>query len=819
MKNILLFYDFVFGGSMKRNIVFYLISLICGILFCYFLKIEHFIKFYCALIFVFAFFVSHILKFNRLKLFLLMFSLGFFVSFFAEKESDLKDFFDRKITLTGEVLNSTLVSNGNGYKHEIKLKSIENVESCEKILLFTNEKRFEIGDIIKVSGKLTEIRSNGNPRLFDYKKFNLKNKIFSNVYSNDVRKIGEKQSLKRSFYFYVKNVFDNSLSVENSNIMKKIFLSNSFDTDFENDVREIGLSHILAVSGLHIGIIYIVLSKILIFLPFKRIFRELIILFFIFLYSGLIGNPASVVRAEIFLFITIFSSLFGKIKDRENDLFLTVFIILLINPYMIFDVGLYLSTFSVFGIIKILPYFSKSRDSFIRKSFKLTFSIFLMILPIILYVFGKFSLTTFFSNLFLTPIFVICIVISFFMLLFGLLSLKISLILGFFVNNLLSLIRINVEFLKNINLNINFYEYNLVFLIFTYILILIYFERINLRYFKVKNLKFLIISIFLMFVFTNISCFYENKVRINFIDIGQGDACLIRGKYNNILIDTGGITFGKGDNGKSVLIPYLKKSGVKRLDFMFVSHLDADHCKNLTYLSKEVEIKNLFFRKNGYRDFVKKYGEVKAENIYDIENSTKIDLKDMDLEIFKARDTLEENERSILVKAIVNGKKILFTGDIGAFTENQLVKKDIDCDYLKTPHHGSKNSSSSEFLLATSPKSAIISCGYKNRYNHPHKDALSRMKSVGIDVFRTDLQGNIMLELDRFEEKIIGFRDLKDNIFVFVKFYFMDILNIIMYLFVFFVLIKIKKDLVIDLNFRRNYELYTGDETLGKWRA
>ncbi len=300
-------------------------------------------------------------------------------------------------------------------------------------------------------------------------------------------------------------------------------------------------------------------------------------------------------------------------------------------------------------------------------------------------------------------------------------------------------------------------------------------------------------SIFIMFIFTSISNIYKNEVKVNFIDIGQGDACLIRGRHNNILVDTGGITFGNGDNGKSVLVPYLQKSGVKTLDFVFISHLDADHCKNLPFLSNEVEIKNLFFRKNGYRDFVKKYGEIKAKNIYDIENSTKIDLKDMDLEIFKARDTLEENERSIVVKVIANGKKILFTGDIGTFTENQLVKKDISCDYLKVAHHGSKNSSSNEFLLATSPKTCIISCGYNNRYNHPHKDALSRIKSLGSDVFRTDLQGNIILSIDRFEEKIIGFRDLNENIFVFIKFYFMEIFKILMYFFAFFVLIKIRK--------------------------
>ena len=786
---------------MKRNIIFYLISLICGILFCYFLKIEHFTKFYIFLIFAFTCIFSSIFRFNKLKIFFLMLSLGFLVSFFAEKESNLSLFFDQKVSLTGEVLNSTTRSDGNGFKYEIKLKNIENTEKSEKILLFTNHKQFEIGDIVSVTGKLREIRSNGNPRLFNYKRYNLKKNIFSNIYSDDVKKIGESKNLKRDFHKFVENVFDTSLSNENSDIMKRIFLANNYDIDFENNIREIGLSHILAVSGLHIGIIYLILSKILIILPIKRLFREIIILFFIFLYAYLIGNPASVLRAEIFLFISIFSSLYGKVKDRLNDLLLTIFVILLINPYMIFDVGLYLSAFSVFGIIEILPYFSKKRDGFVLKSLKLTFSIMLIILPIILYTFGKFSIITFFSNLVLTPIFVICIVISFFILLFGFLSIKIGVFLGFFVNNLLNLIRLNVDFLRDININITFYEYNIVFVIFTYFLLLVYFKKRDFKYFSFNNFKFFILSVLILFVSTNIYNIYKNEVNINFIDIGQGDSCLIRGKQNNILIDTGGITFEKGDNGKSVLIPYLQKSGVKRLDFVFISHLDADHCKNLSSLSNEVEIKNLFFRKDGYRDFVKKYGEVKAENIYNIENNLKLNLEDVGLEVLKAKDSTEENERSIIVRVTTNGKKILFTGDIGAFTENQLIKNDIDCDYLKIAHHGSKNSSSTEFLSATSPKTSIISCGYKNRYNHPHKDALERIKSVGSDVYRTDLQGNIMLKINKFEEKITGFREIDGNLFGLLNFYFMDILNIIMYLFAFFVLVKINNDLIIDLDF------------------
>ena len=186
-----------------------------------------------------------------------------------------------------------------------------------------------------------------------------------------------------------------------------------------------------------------------------------------------------------------------------------------------------------------------------------------------------------------------------------------------------------------------------------------YFKRRDFKYFTFDSFKFFILSVMILFASTNIFNIYKNEVNINFIDVGQGDACLIRGKQNNILIDTGGIAFGKGDNGKSVLIPYLQKNGVKKLDFVFISHLDADHCKNLGSLSKEVEIKNLFFRKDGYRDFVKKYGEVKAENIYNIENNLKINLGvQVDAEMVTSKERVNRTKENNFNIALMN-----WTGD------------------------------------------------------------------------------------------------------------------------------------------------------------
>lgn len=798
---------------MKRNSCFYLISLILGILFCYFLKIEFFFK---ISIMIFLFFLTVLCYFLKCSKNLLKFSALFFVGFFIlfcnQNSSKLQNFFNQRVRIYADVVYKKANSSSENFTYEIDVKSIGNKKIKERILLISKNNSLKIGDSVSFTGKLQELKSNTNPRLFNFKRYNLKKDIFCVVYSDDINNFATTENkfliFRRNFNEYIEKVLDCSLDKENSEIMKRIFLNSTFDIEFENEVKEIGLAHILAISGLHIAIIYFVFSKIFSFFPISRIFREIFILILIFIYSNLIGNPASVVRAGIFFAVILFTKFSKRVVDHLNALFLTLFIILILNPYMIFDIGLFLSACSVFAIIQIFPKILKKSDGLVLKSFKLTFSVSLLILPVLFYVFGKFSILTFLANLILVPFFVIVICIVSFILILGLISLKISVFFGFFSDLILTLIRVNVEFLNEVNFNIYFENFGIIFAIIYYVVILAYFYRYNLRYLYKSDKKFILVSLCFLLFFSNFISIYENKVSINFIDIGQGDACIIKDRKNTILIDTGGVSFGNGNNGKSVLVPYLKKNGVKKIDYVFVSHFDDDHCKNLNFLSKEIKIKNLVLRKNGYDDYVKKYGVPEVKNIIEVANG-KIDLRNIQVDILSYNNSVNENDKSLIMKVYVNGKKILFTGDITSFVENYLIRKDMDSDYLKVAHHGSKYSSTDEFLKNVSPKYAIISCGYKNRYNHPHKETLDRLEKANSRYLRTDLNGNIILEITRFDEKIVGYKDINENMLNFLSFYFFDILKILIFLFSF---------LCLNI-FRRIYELHTGIETFGRWRA
>lgn len=789
---------------MKRNSFLFLISFVIGILFCYFLK-ENNLKIIFLSSFTFVIIVLIILKINKnLIYFCIFFLLGLSITFLNTKESVLTKYFDKKVNIIADVISINKM--GNLKKYQIYIKSVNEKNIKEKTILYTNQD-LNIADRIFLRAKINKLNNNTNPRLFNFKKINLKNEIYTKIYQEKVKILSKSDNkflrAKREFNLYIKKVLDNSLNKKNSNIIKRIFLVSQFDEDFEKNVNEIGISHILAVSGLHIGIIFILINKMLTYLYINRKVREFIALFFIFLYSNFISNPPSVLRAEIFLTIYILTKCFYKINDSLNTLYLSSLIILINNPFMLFDIGFNLSFLSVFALIYILPYFKEKKESILKRSFKITLSILIVTLPIILYNFGEISLFLFLANIVLVPIFIFVIILSFILLLLSLISIKISLFLGIIIDFLLDMLRFNIDFLSKINIKIEFYNFNIALVILYYFLIFLIIKKRIFKNFCFDNKKFLNLAIFIMIISINLFDFYKDETKINFIEIGQGDSCLIRTNFKNILIDTGGNVFDKSDNGKTILIPYLKKQGVNKLDYVFISHLDADHCKNLKLLCKKIKVKTVIFRKNGYKDYLKKYGKIQAKKIINIENFKKMKIDKLQLEIFQVINALSENDKSIVINLKTHNKKILFTGDISMFSENQLLKNNISCDYLKVAHHGSKYSNTNEFLLSTKPKTAIISCGYKNIYKHPHKETIERIKKVAKKIYRTDLDGNIILKINKIEEKIISFNKINEDLIENLKFYFTDIFLILLYLLSFIILTLT----------RRKYELYTSIKT------
>ncbi|EKO1913415.1 MBL fold metallo-hydrolase [Clostridium botulinum] len=243
----------------------------------------------------------------------------------------------------------------------------------------------------------------------------------------------------------------------------------------------------------------------------------------------------------------------------------------------------------------------------------------------------------------------------------------------------------------------------------------------------------------------------SNELKVHYIDVGQGDSILVQTKDKNILIDAG--TRKSSDN----LINYLKKQHIKKLDYVIATHPHEDHIGGMPKVIDEFEISNFYAPKKTantkiFKDMILqlkkknlKINVVKKDISLDLSNDSSLDF------LAPVKDNYENtNDYSAVIKLTHGNAKFLFTGDAEKASEKDILNSNVDLssNVLKVGHHGSHSSSSKEFLDKVNPKMAIISCGKNNDYGHPHKETMKELKKRNIEVYRTDIDGNILLTSD-----------------------------------------------------------------------
>ncbi|WP_434282528.1 ComEC/Rec2 family competence protein [Clostridium botulinum] len=243
----------------------------------------------------------------------------------------------------------------------------------------------------------------------------------------------------------------------------------------------------------------------------------------------------------------------------------------------------------------------------------------------------------------------------------------------------------------------------------------------------------------------------SNELKVHYIDVGQGDSILVQTKDKNILIDAG--TRKSSDN----LISYLKKQHIKKLDYVIATHPHEDHIGGMPKVIEEFEISNFYAPKKTantkiFKDMIL---QLKKKNLkinvakkgisLNLSNNSSLDF------LAPVKDNYENtNDSSAVVKLTHGNTKFLFTGDAEKTSEKDILNsnEDLSSNVLKVGHHGSHSSSSKEFLDKINPKIAIISCGKNNDYGHPHKETMKELNKRNIEVYRTDIDGNIVLTSD-----------------------------------------------------------------------
>lgn len=679
--------------------------------------------------------------------------------------------------VTGKVVSSKEEKEYTN-KYILKVISVNNQEKIKntKLILYTSlEAEYKYGDIIKIKGEYKQAASQTNYKGFNYKQYLKQKNIFGILISEKDKKIGEKKSI----FSIINNLnkefcllLDRYYSKEESGILKAMLLGNK--TSVESNIQAIfqnsSLAHVLAISGLHINYIEFIIRKILdTFINSKRK-KDIIIISFLILFCIFTGGASSCIRACFMICFSIIGQLFYRKASKINSICLSLLFILILNPYSIQDIGLQLSFGGIIGlnifkeIIKVKNKNNKVLN-YVVENINTSLAVQIVILPIIIYNFNKLSLTFFISN----------ILVSFFILpilILGYLSIIFSKFNLFFLNaiiisekNILKLFLSIANFISQIPISkIIIITPNTLAIILYYVLVIVItFFRDKL---KNKIYKILICLMISITIFTNLNFKFDKNLYINFIDVGQGDSCLITSSFNKkILIDAGeGGNEENYDYGKNVIVPYLLDKKISQIDYIMISHFDSDHAGGVLAVLESLKVKNIVISKQLEENyFLKKVIQickekqiniiiVKAGDILKIDKYLKIRILWPDEETIVTENQINNN--SIVARLEYFNFKMLFTGDIEKIAEELILQKYINQNYLesiilKVAHHGSKTSSTTGFLEKVKPKIALIGVSKDNNFGHPNKEVIDRLNNMKIKICRTDIDGQISIVVNQ----------------------------------------------------------------------
>lgn len=600
-------------------------------------------------------------------------------------------------------------------------------EGYRYFLIFENNKKHEktvsfmegdlaIGEVFFAQANFKSPQTNTNPNLFSYRKYLSSKEIFSET---EIKKIYKKSNshtlglkLRNDFYTYVHKVFESNMSKRAADFCISVVLAENIIDD--NSIRDLGLSHILAVSGLHIDLLFTFILFILRKLRINYKYSYGLALVLALVYGYLIAFPFSVIRVIGVNIIGYLAFLYKKPFDKIKATLITAVLILLINPFAILNTGFVLSFVASFSILLIYPRFErKFGKSYFRKIFIFTLAIQLGILPFLVYYFEMINLLTILANFLVLPIFNISMYLIFIVLLFSPLFaslLKIGFLsLDFLVRSMLNISAV----LSKINVSvIDFKKPNFLLALYGFLLviILVNFERKLIK----RKINLLIVSAMIL-ILSLASDF--NKISYQMIDIGQGDCFLINDRGEYYLVDVGGPNYKTYNSGERILVPYLNSLGIKNIKGIFISHEDNDHMGNLDLVCDNFNVDNIYTNKLNI-ERLKKY---KPVVLY---KNDKINLSSGYIEcIYEGRDG-DENANSLGLIINIKGIRILSLGDLPSEYEREINTK---ADILKLSHHGSKTSSDRGFIEKTDPKIVLISAGRNNKYGHPNEEVLKNV--------------------------------------------------------------------------------------------
>jgi len=570
------------------------------------------------------------------------------------------------------------------------------------------------GDLYTVKGELQEPLHNTFPNGFDYNEYLLSKGIYYQFFIEDIEYKGHRFNLNILNYKINKYIED-KIPLSKSYIKTFILADKSdFDQDTLNAISTIGISHLFAVSGLHVGLLVLVIKKLMEKARIRDNISDVFIIVILVLYIIITAYSPSVTRAGL-MFILIVINKKMNFHFSNIDLLSLIFIFLLIlNPYFYKNQGFILS-FLVTLLLLLSNSILKDIEG-IKLLFMVSLISFIGTFPIIISMNNQINLLTLIFNIvFIMYMTYLILPLTYLTFIFPFFDIVLNIFISTYNDLIYVSSKLDMFILKGS------FQYAWEFMIF-YVIIFSFFRNFHntANYYKSFSLALLIV-----FISLNLNQISPQKSVI-FLDV-KGDSTFISDSYNNcnILIDT-----GENDEYNSV-INYLLSSNVRKLDYLFISHFHSDHYGEMFDIYDNLDVKTTITR----------------DNVVDYHNRM-IDCGSISMYIYElSYDSTNENNNSMIISIFIEDRHFLFMGDSELERELEFIEKySIDVDYLKVSHHGSSTSSGYDFLDTVTPREAFIMVYRYNIFDHPDIFVINRYNKRNISVNRTDLMGSIEVE-------------------------------------------------------------------------
>lgn len=813
---------------MRRALIYLLIALIAGIFAGINLPPGFYPLLIAASINLFFLFISIRKKRLIAGLFLIIsftFLLGVFniqkPIYFTEDGRNVSRYIDQgKITMEGIVIQNPVAYSDRNILiirclRVFQDKSYMPVSGNIRLAIPSNLS-FQYGDFVRFHTTLKKINSFKNPGNFDYEHMmNIKG-IYAAGFVSDSTGImllrgSSSNYLKlklESFRNYLKQIVYNNASSPQREVIQAMIIGNQNEipAGVRDDFNKTGTSHILSISGLHIGMVGAG-AFLFFFLIFKL--SEYLMLRFniiklaatasfliVLLYAFIAGMEITVMRSVLMAFIFLIALLSGKQKDLYNTLTAAALIILVISPDALFDISFQLSFAAVLALIYVVPRFSDIQSKkisafpawaqsiirYVYLSVVVSVTATIGTLPLIMYYFNRVSCVTIIANLITVPLLgTLSLAVCMCFVLFAFFSPAIA---GYFIKLASWLTQISINIINKLAaLPFSYFNSitpNMIEIIFFYLSVFLVIQLVDekkkqnlkngLSPVRFRILKYLLVMVILFFIADITFLAFKGKLasdlKVTILDVGQGNSNLIEfpgGK--RMLIDGGGFSESSFDVGKAVVAPFLYHKRISHIDTIILSHPHPDHLLGLIYIlnnfsPREVWKSVLPVDSGNYPEWKKAIMSNNIDTLQVSDKSTEKIFNGVRVKVLWPPDySLQDlnnlsydsvNDSSLVLKITFRNVKFLIPGDISSEIEKQLIesKADLKSDVLVVPHHGSIHSSSAEFIKAVACRYAVVSAGKSNVFKHPHPSVLQKYKQAGANILRTDHDGAVTFITD-----------------------------------------------------------------------